>query len=112
MTGQKGKAIWYWFFAVGLFVAGFLIFAEPAHAHGDMASHSVAEFSEPDPENAEKGHPGHCHGGTFCNGVAMFVVAPMPLEPFVAKYRQTIPNGILSLLAILVFDPPPPRFLI
>lgn len=112
MTGFWGRAIGYWILAVGLFVAGILIAPEPAHAHGgDGAVHALHQFDAPDPDHVEKGHPGHCHGGTFCNGVAMFTVAPAPPEPFATIETYVIPKGRVRALAVTTFDPPPPRVL-
>ncbi|UWR09537.1 hypothetical protein [Ruegeria sp. B32] len=112
MTGFLGRAIGYWMLAVGFFVAALLITPEPAHAHGgDGIVHAPQQLDAPDPDHAEKGHPGHCHGGVFCNAVGLFTVAPAPPEPFATIKTRTIPRGRGRALAVTNFDPPPPRVL-
>ncbi|TMV10005.1 hypothetical protein FGK63_02780 [Ruegeria sediminis] len=112
MTGKTGNVFGCWLLAVGLFIAGFLLAPEPAFAHGgDGAVHAPLDPDTPDPDHVEKGHPGHCHGGSFCNGVAMVVAGPTAPEPFSAVDTHAIPKGQFRVLAVSTFDPPPPRAL-
>lgn len=112
MKRKAGRAIGYWILAVSIFIAGFLVVSEPAFAHGnDGTMHAPLVIETPDPEHVENGHPGHCHGGSFCNGVAMAVVPPAAPELASRMDRQTLAAGHFRALAVYFFDPPPPRIL-
>jgi hypothetical protein len=94
----------------GLLIVGILFVYEPAFAHGGKSViHAPVELQDKDPEHAEKGHPGHCHGGSFCTGVA--VAAPGSDLPvlFSQASRRSLPRGCFKLMAVTSFDPPPPR---
>nr|WP_170539263.1 hypothetical protein [Ruegeria arenilitoris] len=99
-----------WILALGLVLAGFLVFSEPAFAHGgDGGTHAVVELEASDPDHVEQGHPGHCHGGAFCNGVAMTVAAPVVSALVSRISRRAVPSGRYRMLPVALFDPPPPR---
>ena len=103
MTGR-------WILALGLVLAGILVFSEPAFAHGgDGDTHAVVDLDASDPDHVEQGHPGHCHGGAFCNGVAMTVAAPVVSALVSTINRRAIPSGQYRMLPVALFDPPPPR---
>ncbi|WP_170529387.1 hypothetical protein [Ruegeria arenilitoris] len=99
-----------WVLALGLVLAGILVFSEPAFAHGgDGGTHAVVDLEASDPDHVEQGHPGHCHGGAFCNGVAMTVAAPVVDALVSTINRRAIPSGQYRMLPVALFDPPPPR---
>ncbi|UWR06599.1 hypothetical protein [Ruegeria sp. B32] len=99
-----------WVLALGLVLAGILVFSEPAFAHGgDEGTHAVVDLEASDPDHVEQGHPGHCHGGAFCNGVAMTVAAPVVSALVSTINRRAIPSGQYRMLPVALFDPPPPR---
>ncbi|WP_170435467.1 hypothetical protein [Ruegeria arenilitoris] len=99
-----------WVLALGLVLAGILVFSEPAFAHGgDGGTHAVVDLEASDPDHVEQGHPGHCHGGAFCNGVAMTVAAPVVCALVSTINRRAIPSGQYRMLPVALFDPPPPR---
>ncbi|WP_170447058.1 hypothetical protein [Ruegeria arenilitoris] len=99
-----------WVLALGLVLAGILVFSEPAFAHGgDGGTHAVVDLEAYDPDHVEQGHPGHCHGGAFCNGVAMTVAAPVVSALVSTINRRAIPSGQYRMLPVALFDPPPPR---
>ncbi|WP_170357972.1 hypothetical protein [Ruegeria arenilitoris] len=99
-----------WVLALGLVLAGILVFSEPAFAHGgDGGTHAVVDLEASDPDHVEQGHPGHCHGGAFCNGVAMTVSAPVVSALVSTINRRAIPSGQYRMLPVALFDPPPPR---
>jgi len=99
-----------WILALGLVLAGILVFSEPALAHGgDGGTHAVVDLEASDPDHVEQGHPGHCHGGAFCNGVAMTVAAPVVSALVSRISRRAIPSGRYRMLPVALFDPPPPR---
>ena len=99
-----------WILALSLVLAGILVFSEPAFAHGgDGGTHAVVELEASDPDHVEQGHPGPCHGGAFCNGVAMTVAAPVVSALVSRISRRAIPPGRYRMLPVALFDPPPPR---
>ncbi|WP_170462357.1 hypothetical protein [Ruegeria arenilitoris] len=99
-----------WVLALGLVLAGILVFSEPAFSHGgDGGTHAVVDLEASDPDHVEQGHPGHCHGGAFCNGVAMTVAAPVVSALVSTINRRAIPSGQYRMLPVALFDPPPPR---
>ncbi|WP_170601476.1 hypothetical protein [Ruegeria arenilitoris] len=99
-----------WVLALGLVLAGILVFSEPAFAHGgDGGTHAVVDLEATDPDHVEQGYPGHCHGGAFCNGVAMTVAAPVVSALVSRISRRAIPSGRYRMLPVALFDPPPPR---
>ncbi len=102
--------IGHWILAVGLVLVGVLVFSEPAFAHGgDGGTHVILDPQASDPDHVEQGHPGHCHGGAFCNGVAMTVAAPVVSALVSRISRRAIPPGRYRMMPVARFDPPPPR---
>jgi len=95
---------------VGAVTVGLFLFATPAEAHGVHSTPIEAVDVETD--HAAHGHLGHCHGGSFCPGAAVFSLAPLVPEPMLRGARFARPEPATADTAPTAFDPPPPRFLI
>ncbi len=96
-----------------LFVGAVLsLLPNSASAHvGHDRSVSVGATYLEDPTHADEGHPGHCHGGTFCSGLAVMVVPPVPPTLTERATRVSVSLNPLSDLPVAELDPPPPRIL-
>ncbi|MDU8929836.1 hypothetical protein RXV86_20815 [Alisedimentitalea sp. MJ-SS2] len=101
-----------WMAAVTVLFAGLFLFADQAYAHGthDASPPAAAEQSLEE-AHAESGHPGHCHGGTFCSGVAVMIAAYSAPQLSAPTARAVISSPVLRALSITLYDPPPPRVL-
>lgn len=97
--------------AFGLLVVAVLSLlpgAASAHAAHDAPPPVVLDNPE-DPAHADAGHPGHCHGGTFCSGLAVMVM-PAGLPALTERAtRLPVPLNPAFALPVAGLDPPPPR---
>lgn len=92
-----------------LLAAVLILFPVGASAHGYQGdAPTVVEVGQ-DPEHEADGHPGHCHGGPFCNWVATIIVPPTPPGLSELANRASVPRRPYRVLPPLGFDPPPPK---
>ncbi|WP_158221866.1 hypothetical protein [Actibacterium pelagium] len=97
---------------MGVLFVTLALSADQASAHGgDGAFHEPVSVGSIVENHVEQGHPGHCHGGSFCGGVAVFAGALPSVLPIFTAIRNAIPTDHFRLLNISAFDPPPPRLL-
>ena len=107
-TGKIGRLL----LALGVIAVGLFLFAAPAEAHSVHMPEMEMVDAPADADHTAHGHLGHCHGGAFCPGAAVFVAAPVSPEPYEHPVRLAIPRLAQGETAISSFDPPPPRVLI
>lgn len=102
--------------ALSILIAGLMIFVEKAHAHGGQnPSHGTG--MTPDTaaqqavaaDHADRGHPGHCHGGAFCSGAAVIAAALATPQADILARHQIIVASPSRVFATMAHDPPPPR---
>lgn len=102
----------YLLLAAGILLAGLFLSADPAQAHGsDGAGHADAAVQTSGDQHAKDGHPGHCHGGSFCGGVAVLAAIFPALQPDTRISLRGIPQQNLRAWSVIFYDPPPPRLL-
>lgn len=107
-----GRKIGYLVVALSIFIAGLFLSPDRAHAHGgDNVNHQSVFDQSMGPDHAKDGHPGHCHGGSLCSGVAVIVELFAGPQPDLAASRHSMAVAPLRVLAVTFYDPPPPRIL-
>ncbi len=112
MSIFEGLKIGHLLLALGILFASAALTADQAHAHGaDGAHHAPVAVQSMDDSHAEQGHPGHCHGGSFCTNVAVFAGLVPTVLPVFTESRWVITEDHFKLLSLNAFDPPPPRLL-
>lgn len=109
---SNGFGIGRFFFVLALLIASLSLFAGQAQAHGGGSHDQVVDMAQSlHDDHGVKGHPGHCHGGTFCSGLAVVADGYSSPQPDMKVDRYTIVAAVMPVQAVTFFDPPPPRFL-
>lgn len=105
----KRKIHWLVAFYVLLLMGILSFFPGSASAHGTHEVSIAVSKDFEDPAHAAEGHPGHCHGGSFCSGIAMIVAPPVPPGLIELVSRVTVPANSTRTVSSDGLDPPPPR---
>jgi hypothetical protein len=108
---QNRKKLWFAIWCSLLVGVILSVSPDSAAAHGAHDAKPGVSKSFEDIAHADEGHPGHCHGGAFCSGIAIIGVPPLPPELLQLISRLTVPTNYRLASPSFGLDPPPPRLL-
>lgn len=98
--------------ALGLLLLAVLTFLPGvASAHAGHDPETVIFQTTEDPAHEAEGHPGHCHGGSFCSGLAVVVPSANASALIGRETKITASLPPVPSVHFLGLDPPPPKLM-